>query len=108
MINVRIYRRGYAVSMEGHAGGQRNPEGHDLVCCAASALLYAYLATLQEMGVKVDHTGNLASGKQDGPARVRAFPIDSQRIGVMHRLQMLEDGLTYLAATYPECINIQF
>lgn len=100
MIKARIDRSKGIISVEGHAGAERNAQGHDLVCCAASVLLQAFLFSAISAGYK-------ASWSLDpGDSRIHLEDSDRDE-GIRARIAMLEDGLCMLEQAYPKCIRVE-
>lgn len=96
MIKIRVScRRGVCCLVaEGHAGAA--PKGQDIVCAAASALVYALEGTLRAWGVQV--AGRIAPGRAvvrcRGGGRVRtAFLVAAV-------------GLAQLEAAYPQFVRV--
>ena len=90
MIEVRAGERRLVV--QGHAG--YGPEGQDIVCAAASALVYALAGVLQEKG-------QLARGD------IREGYADIAGAGDCAReFALVRCGLEMLAGQYPESVEI--
>ena len=100
MIRARIDRKKGEITVEGHAGAERNAQGHDLVCCAASVLLQAFLFSAISAGYR-------ASWSLDpGNSRIHLEEPDRDE-GIRGRMTMLEDGLCMLEQAYPKCIRVE-
>lgn len=90
MIEVTAGRR--HLTLRGHAGYA--PAGEDIVCAAASALVYALAETLRE-------TGRLAG------AELRKGYAELEGRGECDReFELVYRGLRMLAETYPACVRI--
>lgn len=90
MIEVRAGERRLVV--QGHA--RYGPEGQDIVCAAASALVYALAETLRE-------TGKLAGlDIRKGYAEVTGAGDCAGDFGLVRR------GLALLAERYPQCVKM--
>ena len=100
MIRARIDRKKGEIRVEGHAGAERNAQGHDLVCCAASVLLQAFLLSAIRAGYSA--TWNL----DPGDSSIHLTEPDRDE-GIRARLAMLEDGLCMLEQAYPKCIRVE-
>ncbi len=100
MIKARIDRSKGIISVEGHAGAERNAQGHDLVCCAASVLLQAFLISAVNAGYRASYD------LEPGNSRVELEEADRDE-GIRARLKMLEDGLCMLEKAYPKCIRVE-
>lgn len=89
---IRVVCAPGRLTAEGHAGYA--PEGKDVVCAAASALVWALAGVLQE-------TGRL-EGLETGPGRaVVTGKGDCDREFALARC-----GLEMLAAQYPGCVKV--
>lgn len=100
MIRAKIDRKKGEITVEGHAGAERNAQGHDLVCCAASVLLQAFLFSAISEGYRA------AWSLEPGNSRVELEEADRDE-GIRARLKMLEDGLCMLEKAYPKCIRVE-
>lgn len=100
MIKVTHEKDVYGLSVSGHASAQKNAEGHDLVCCAVSALMQTLLYTASKSGHMLDHE------TEDGYLRVAITPGQrfTRELQIMFRT--VEDGIEMLAQAYPECIEM--
>lgn len=99
MINVNIEMQHMHLVMHGHAEAEKNDEGHDLVCCAASTLLMALLYSTKA-------AAEIDGGLDKGDADIRLRPHAGQGFACLHKLEMAVDGLRMLAAKYPEHISV--
>ena len=81
------------VTVRGHAGFA--PRGSDIVCAAASALVYALVGALE-----VKHCLRELSMK---PGQVSV----AARGGCEAELSVLRCGLGQLAGKYPQCVRIE-
>lgn len=91
MIAVEAEER--RLRLEGHAGFA--PAGEDIVCAAASALVYALMATLEDRGL-------LAA------AEVRGGYGEVVGKGACEReFYMARRGLALLAERFPECVRLE-
>lgn len=80
------------VTVMGHAGYA--PKGQDIVCAAASALVFALIGSLrQEENLRevVIRPGYVTAAK--GPCRAE--------------LELVRCGLAQLAAQYPQCVEVE-
>lgn len=102
MIKVTHETDTYGLSVSGHAGAQKNAEGHDLVCCAVSALMQTLLYTASKSGQMLDHE------TEDGYLRVAITPGQKFTRELQIMFRTVEDGIEMLAQAYPECIEIDW
>ena len=101
MVRIHIDHQGLKVFAVGHAGAPRNEDGRDMVCCMVSTIVQTLLISCQELpGVIVDNR------MDPGDVYMHISAPDRQYIGVMHRMQMAEDGLQKLAEQYPDCVQM--
>ena len=81
------------VTVMGHAGYA--PKGQDIVCAAASALVFALIGSLRqeenlrEVGIRPGYVTAAAKG----PCR--------------EKLELVRCGLAQLAAQYPQCVEVE-
>ena len=102
MMDVRINIPNGTVIATGHANAERNDDGRDLVCCAASALIQALVVSCKQMSSVV-----VKDSISPGDVYIHISASEEQREGVASRMQMLLDAMTVLAAQYPMCIAIK-
>ena len=81
------------LTLDGHAGFA--PRGEDIVCAAASALVYALVGALEEQ----DNIRELVV--RPGHVTVAA------REGGQAEFDLIRCGLLQLAARYPACIRVE-
>ena len=81
------------VTVRGHAGFA--PRGSDIVCAAASALVYAFVGALEAKNCLREVT------VKPGLVSVAA------REGCGAEFAMLRCGLSQLAGKYPKCVRIE-
>lgn len=99
MIEIKRLHRPCGLEMTGHAGAARNEQGHDLVCCAASALIQTLLYSLSRQEFRVDHDA------EEGYMRVCMHDDRDFNREAAQTFLVVEDGLEMLAAAYPEHIR---
>lgn len=99
MIRVYYDDEEMTLDMMGHAGGERNEEGHDLVCAAASILLQTLASSGGRYG-DVDYLFESGKGHVQLKPQSRAWH-DAQRL-----LTYTMDGIELLRRRYPQCIEI--
>lgn len=103
MICITMAPHVFEVKMQGHAGAERNAEGHDLVCCAASVLLQTLVYWAQDVKMaKAD--GSIAKGD----AYVRLTPYTDCYDQTWAAYSVMRSGMEMLQKAYPECINIEY
>lgn len=81
------------VTLTGHAGYA--PRGQDIVCAAASALVYALIAALQEQD-------NL----REAVVRPGHVTVAANE-GAEAEFSLVRGGLGQLAARYPDCVKVE-
>ena len=102
MMDVRINHDNLTVIATGHADAPRNEDGRDMVCCAASTLIQAFIFSCEAL------PGVMVTKKiRPGDVYLKLSTPDCHYTGVMHRMQMLEDGMTHLSAQFPSCITMK-
>ena len=75
------------VTVMGHAGYA--PKGQDIVCAAASALVFALIGSLRQEVIRPGYVTAAAKG----PCR--------------EELELVRCGLAQLAAQYPQCVEVE-
>lgn len=103
MITVEYRPKHYCLKMTGHA--RSGEEGHDLVCSAASILVYtlaANVASLKERRAVRDYQSTLNKGEAD----IRCTPYTKMDSVVSLCFDTVCTGFALLARDYPE--NIKF
>lgn len=111
MIVIRVTRRdgGLELSAVGHAGYA--PRGRDIVCAGVSALLYGFIAYLEETAPiataegfsPVGGAAPWEIGEADGRLWVRNRSLDG-RDGAA--FASVEAGLRLIAACYPDYVTL--
>lgn len=91
MIRVRITHK--SIHLGGHA--QAAPMGEDLVCAAASMILYTLGATLEEKGLLLDGDGVCGRG----------FVIATDPEEAKPYMEMAATGLRLLAENFPQNVT---
>ena len=102
MIEVTYYRAHNRVTVKGHAGS--GPEGHDLVCAAASALaltLAGNVSCMQAQGAVRDTIINLNTG--DTEIQCKAHNRYKDSVQQVYRTVCV--GFELLATQYPNNIT---
>ena len=104
MIDARFDRVSLSLVMRGHADHGRTPEGYDLVCCAASVLMYtlAYNAENSKLVDSVD------THFEPGDAFVTVCASDGCHDRVLEKIEVILGGLEMLEKRYPECIRFRY
>ena len=106
MITVTLNRKADTLSLyvTGHAG-YASP-GQDIVCAAASILVY----TAAELALDMERRGQLrrapALNLKPGDAVIRFAPGDAGRQRAETGLETVGYGFTLLAKKYPRCIRL--
>lgn len=81
------------VTLHGHAG--HGPRGGDIVCAAASALMFALVGALEEQGAVRELV--IRPG----------FVTVAAQTGYERELAVARCGLGQLAARYPQCVKVE-
>ncbi len=104
MIQVCYDRRGYRVTVSGHAGyGER---GADILCAAASMLLHTLAGAvrgLSERGFAED----IAISLHAGAGEVACVPVAEFACAVTAVMDSIVLGFRLLAADYPEYVSYE-
>lgn len=87
------------VRMKGHAGAEKNAEGHDLVCASASMLIYALVESSRGVGCEY----SLDSGN----AWIRIRPGRDNLEKARAKVELVVDGFKLLQSQYPQCISLR-
>lgn len=102
MIKVTYYRAYNRVTVEGHAGA--GPEGHDLVCAAASAIaltLAGNVAYMEAKGAVHDTIIRL----DEGSAEIQCTPYRRYKDSAEQIFRAVCVGFELLATKHPENIS---
>lgn len=112
MIRIRITRRGDGVDIHavGHAGYA--PRGADVVCAGVSALLYGFVASLDDLSsvATAEESGcseeffHWTAFESDGELRVRTRGCTSRIEG---GVSVVVAGLSLIARTYPQLVVLE-
>ncbi len=102
-VSLTVGSRGeiVSVSAEGHANAGKR--GTDIVCAAATVLLRTTLAVMGGSGVDVSAS---AAARGFLAFRVRSFS-EAELPLLVYASRFLEEGLTSLAAEYPENLEVR-
>lgn len=102
MINICYDKEKFCLEMEGHAGA--GIPGQDLVCCAASILVFTLAANVRRMrrhGWLEEARIRLAPGD----ARIVCMPHQYARDCVVSRMDAICLGFRMLEKEYPEFVK---
>lgn len=99
MIRIEIDRDALMLRMSGHAGYAE--VGRDIVCAAASALVYTLAARMQEIA-----GDGLYARLVSGDALVQMIADGSAHAECLSALDTVAAGLRLLATKYPEHIRL--
>lgn len=102
MIQVIYYRQYNRVTVEGHAGS--GPEGHDLVCSAASALALTLAGNVSYMEAQ-DAVYSVTINLKEGNAEIQCTPYRRYKDSVAQIYRSICVGFELLATKYPENIS---
>ena len=103
MIDIRYNRETFRLQLEGHAGA--GIPGQDLICCAASILVYTMAANVRRMR----RYGWLEEAKihlEPGNASIRCLPYDHASDRVAARMDAICLGFWMLQKEYPEFVRV--
>lgn len=103
MVTAEYDTKHSKLTVTGHAGAAE--KGKDLICAGVTTLVEALNVALDEMG----NRGWLADGEAklaDGAAFFQAFGKEGCKMAVHGAFQTAVSGLQWLAANYPEYVQI--
>ena len=106
MINIDVthdQQQGWTLLMTGHAGTA--PAGQDLVCCAASMLVYALAARLRELQTEGRARGVMIR-LESGDAGAIASYTDGCRCALDEAYRTVLAGLRLLEKKHPEAVQL--
>ena len=102
MIRVTYHRQFNRVTIVGHAGN--GPEGHDLVCAAASALALTLAGNVSYMESQ-EAVRNVIIRLDDGDAEIQCTAYRRYKDSVEQIYRAISVGFELLATKYPENIS---
>lgn len=102
MIEVTYYRQYNRVTVKGHAGS--GPEGHDLVCAAASALALTLAGNVSYMEAQ-EAVRNVIVNLKEGDAEIQCTPYRRYKDSVEQIYRAICVGFELLATKYPDNIS---
>lgn len=102
MIHVTYYREYNRVTVEGHAGA--GPEGHDLVCAAASAIALTLAGNVSYMEAQ-EAVHDTIIRLDEGNAEIQCTPYRRYKASVEQIFRAVCVGFELLATKYPEHIS---
>lgn len=94
----------FKVTIQGHAGAEKNAEGHDMVCCAVSTLVQTLSYSLKRLP-DVSVRARMEKGDAELEVKKTISCPDSQWELATARTAMFMDGILLLVNQYPECIG---
>lgn len=96
MLDIRMDKRHFTVSLEGHAGYA--PVGADIVCAGASMLAATLARALGGVdGYRYTDDGNMM--------QISCAPTAAQLTRVLTTLDVIDSGFGLLASTYPNHVK---
>lgn len=104
MIQVTYHRLYNRVTVVGHAGS--GPEGHDLVCSAASALALTLAGNVSYMESQ-EAVRNVIIKLDEGNAEIQCTPYRRYKDSVEQIYRAICVGFELLATKYPENISYE-
>ena len=102
MIHVTYYRQYSRVTVEGHAGS--GPEGHDLVCAAASAIALTLAGNVAHMEAQ-EAVRNVIIDIKEGNTEIQCTPNRRYKESVEQIFRAVCVGFELLATKYPGNIS---
>lgn len=102
MIEVTYYRQYNRVTVKGHAGS--GPEGHDLVCAAASALALTLAGNVSYMEAQ-EAVRNVIINLNEGDTEIQCTPYRRYKDSVEQIYRAICVGFELLATKYPDNIS---
>ena len=102
MIDIRYDKEKLTLELKGHAGA--GVPGQDLVCCAASVLVYTLAANVRRMR-KLGWLEEAKIRLTPGDARIACSPHGARRECVLSRLDAICMGFRMLEKEYPEFVK---
>lgn len=102
MIHVTYYREYNRVTVEGHAGA--GPEGHDLVCAAASAIALTLAGNVSYMEAQ-EAVHGVTIRLDEGNAEIQCTPYRRYKASVEQIFRAVSVGFELLATKYPDHIS---
>lgn len=106
MIKVNVNSKEYEITMDGHAGYAE--QGKDIVCAAASILLYTLADTLKRFESICDSDINIDDDNGKIKAVIKCTPKQSFEGNIQLVYQIILNGLQLLADGYPDNVKITF
>ena len=100
---IHVKREDFTIEVKGHAG--QAEAGKDIVCAAASILIYSLAEELQS---HVDRMHELDIDLQSGDATVSAFPKDDFEGICADIFNTVWCGFRHLSYQYPDYIHVEW
>lgn len=102
MINVKYNPAEYSLEVTGHAG--TGPQGHDIICAAASMLTYTLAAMLTETGGMDEE---ILQDEENAVFRAKANPDILHMYPGRIIYDTIVTGFEGLAKTHPEAVALE-
>ena len=102
MIDIRYDRETFCLRLEGHAGA--GVPGQDLICCAASMLVYTMAANVRTMR-RQQWLEEAQIHLEPGNARISCLPYTYASDWVAVRMDAICLGFWMLQKEYPEFVS---
>ena len=96
----RLPSGGVRIEMTGHAGAERNEDGHDLVCAAASCIAYMLADAAHECCARPEIC------MESGLTVVKGTPRLAQRTEFETAMEHICRGFELLQMSYPGCVEV--
>ena len=102
---IRVFCDGTALTLQGHAGAA--PYGQDLVCAAATGLVYALAQRLTELDAQGAFKKPPEVTLEPGDARIHVLPREGYAAQVEEDFRLISGGLRLLQKHYPEQVAVE-
>lgn len=96
----RLPSGGVRIEMTGHAESQRNENGHDLVCAAASCLAYTLADAARECCQRPEIC------LEPGLTVIKGTPKLDRRTEYTTAMEYIARGFDLLQNSYPDCLEV--
>lgn len=103
MIDVRYNRKEISLTVKGHA--QSGEAGHDLVCAAATILVYTLAANVSGLCDDRAHARRPVIKLSEGDAIVKCSPVHGMKTVATLIFDSVCSGYEILASEYPENVR---
>lgn len=105
MLKIKVVKSTYKIEMEEHA--EYAEKGKDIVCAAASILLYTLADTIDRSEKMLWNKPRIRIDEQKVKAFVQCVPKPEYEGNIALIYQTVLNGLQLLAAEYPENVSMK-